>query len=177
MDLALAVLDHRDDRPWALGGHSLGALIAFETAHTIRRLGGGEPDHLIVSGCSAPQEIRRDDPPISLLEDEALAKHLRMLGGTPEHILSHRAARHLLFAAFRPDAAVRDSWQYQQYSLLGSRVTAFAAEQDPRASVSSMSRWRAQTTDEAFDLHQIPGGHFAALETSTMCALLSRTLA
>src|SRR4051794_36920377 len=37
------------DRPFALFGHSLGALLAFELARELRRRGGPPPDHLFVA--------------------------------------------------------------------------------------------------------------------------------
>src|SRR5262245_25071207 len=43
------------DRPFALFGHSLGALVAFELARHLQRERGPEPVHLFVSGCGAPQ--------------------------------------------------------------------------------------------------------------------------
>jgi surfactin synthase thioesterase subunit len=175
-DLATAILAHRNGRPWAIGGHALGALTAFETTHAIRARGGGEPTVLIVSGCSAPQEINAADPPLSSLSDEALASYLSTLGGTPAHMLDRREARHLL-DNFRADAVIGDQWRYQQYSpLLGMRITAFAAEQDLRVSEWSVRLWQAQTTNEVFDLHRMPGGHFAALEAQATCALLREAL-
>ena len=43
------------DKPFILFGHSIGALIAFEFAHTLRQRKMLQPKHLIVSGTKAPQ--------------------------------------------------------------------------------------------------------------------------
>jgi medium-chain acyl-[acyl-carrier-protein] hydrolase len=43
------------DRPFAFFGHSMGALVAFELAHRLRRDGRPGPRHLFVSGRTAPQ--------------------------------------------------------------------------------------------------------------------------
>lgn len=42
------------DRPFALCGHSLGALVAFEIAHYLKAHDCKSPEFLIVSGCEAP---------------------------------------------------------------------------------------------------------------------------
>src|SRR5262249_42750474 len=43
------------DKPYALFGHSLGAIIAFEVARGLRRRGLPLPRRLFVSGCRAAQ--------------------------------------------------------------------------------------------------------------------------
>ena len=48
------------DRPFAIFGHSLGALIGFELARQLRRQYSLSPVRLFVSGGRAPQESRRD---------------------------------------------------------------------------------------------------------------------
>ncbi|MGD0607253.1 MAG: thioesterase domain-containing protein [Streptosporangiaceae bacterium] len=52
-ELAAIMLGVAGSRPYAVYGHSLGALVAFETLREIRRRGGTEPVHLFVSGCVA----------------------------------------------------------------------------------------------------------------------------
>ncbi|MDF3292621.1 thioesterase II family protein [Streptomyces silvisoli] len=47
------------DVPYALFGHSMGALLAFELARALRRRGADEPRVLFVSGGPAPQLPRR----------------------------------------------------------------------------------------------------------------------
>lgn len=49
------------DRPFALFGHSMGSLVAFELARHLRGELGVEPAHLFVSICRAPQ-IRGTSP-------------------------------------------------------------------------------------------------------------------
>ena len=57
-ELAGAAAD-RVDRPFALYGHSMGALLAFELAHALTDL-GKPPVCLVVSGCDAPHRHRPD---------------------------------------------------------------------------------------------------------------------
>ena len=55
-EVAEALLADAQDAPYAVYGHSFGALTAFELLHVIRSLGGPMPVRLIVSGFSAPQD-------------------------------------------------------------------------------------------------------------------------
>ena len=60
--LASALVDELDV-PYALFGHSLGSLVAFELARELRRRGVGEPRALLVSGGPAPA-LPRVHPPV-----------------------------------------------------------------------------------------------------------------
>jgi len=50
------------DRPFAFFGHSLGALVAFETARVLHRAGGPGPVHLFAAASPAPGHGGRGDP-------------------------------------------------------------------------------------------------------------------
>ena len=56
------ILQHYFDMPFMFFGHSLGALISFELARTVRRRGHHNLRHLFISGHPAPQwqSQRRD---------------------------------------------------------------------------------------------------------------------
>ena len=47
-------LDGALDRPFALFGHSMGGLVAYELARTLRRRARPQPAHLLVSAAAAP---------------------------------------------------------------------------------------------------------------------------
>ena len=58
---ALGAVLPRLDRPYALFGHSLGALVAFELARRLQHLYRRPAAHLFVSGHGAPQLERVPD--------------------------------------------------------------------------------------------------------------------
>jgi medium-chain acyl-[acyl-carrier-protein] hydrolase len=69
------------DWPFALFGHSLGALMAFEVTRALRTRCLPGPTLLIVSACEAPHD-RPDVRRLHELDDEALTKALADLNGT-----------------------------------------------------------------------------------------------
>src|SRR5205085_9026436 len=56
------------DKPFALFGHSMGAIIVFELARQLRSKKINEPLHLFVSAWRAPQIPRRERPSFDLPE-------------------------------------------------------------------------------------------------------------
>ncbi|WP_353942637.1 alpha/beta fold hydrolase [Streptomyces sp. HUAS MG91] len=167
-DLAEAVLADVADSggvPYAVYGHSLGAMTAFELVRRIGAVGGPEPVHLMVSGCGAPELCGGLEglTPIRDMSTEQIAEVLRRLGGTPEWLLGNRALLAMVLPPFRADFTVKENYRYVPCAPLSLPVTALAATDDPRASVADAAAWEAHTTGP-FTLRTLSGGHFAALE-------------
>lgn len=162
-ELATVVLDAVDGGPYALYGHSLGALVAFETLRKIRRRGATEPAHLIVSGCAAPQCPVEDGPPVTGMSQAELARMLGKLGGTPAWLLSDPELLQMILPAVRADFSVKETYRYVEQAPISVPLTVLASTADPRAAHHLQERWRELTAAE-FRLHTLTGGHFAVLE-------------
>jgi surfactin synthase thioesterase subunit len=153
--------------PYAIFGHSLGALVGFELIQEIRRRGGPQPVHFLVSGCPAPQWLTPDDPLTAEgeLTDERIVSLLRILGGTPELFLSDPRVLRMILPPLRADLTVKKEYAYAVRPPLDVPITAISGTDDPRAAVESMAAWREQTV-RRFRMHSLDGGHFAVLEQS-----------
>ena len=81
-----ASLEPFQERPFAFFGHSIGALLAFETARALRSAGGRLPSHLFCSACHAPENVKPREPDHDL-PHEKFIERIRRLGGIPEPIL------------------------------------------------------------------------------------------
>ena len=176
-ELAQVVLEDARGGPYALYGHSLGALVGFEMIHEIRRLGGQQPVHFLLSACSAPQLAEPDVrfTGAHLTDDQVLGL-LRLLGGTPESVLTHPFFLRTVLPVVRADLTVKNTYDYRQRQPLDVPITTFAGVDDPRASVEAIAAWREQTAGR-FQAHTLSGGHFAALEQlSTTLGHLERVL-
>jgi surfactin synthase thioesterase subunit len=149
--------------PYALLGHSTGALCAYEVVRELRRTGGPLPVHLFVGGQPAPQippDRRLDMAGLSVTE---LAAFLRKLGGTPEAILSDHGVLQWMQPILAADLAVNAHYAFQPEAPLSIPVTAFAGRADSVAAPELMEPWEAQTT-AGFQLHLLDGGHFALFD-------------
>lgn len=166
-ELADVVTADARDAPYAVYGHSLGALVGFELLHELRERGGRPPVRFIVSGCSAPQW----DAPDGIfavadgVTDEKIVELLRALGGTPELFLTDPRVLRMILPPLRADLTIKNAYRYEPRPPLEVPITAIAATEDPRAGVESIRAWREQTVRQ-FRTHTLDGGHFAVLEQS-----------
>lgn len=164
-ELAAVILDDAEERPYAVYGHSMGALVGFELIRRIQRIGGRPPAHFMLSGCRAPHVATPDDDPTTLrdMSQDRIVAWLRKLGGTPEPFLSDPRALAMILQPIRADLAVLTSFRYQPSPPLDVPITSVAATDDPRAGVAAISAWRDQTV-RRFEQHILSGGHFAVFE-------------
>ncbi|MGW1216683.1 thioesterase II family protein [Streptomyces sp. NPDC002499] len=144
-------------RPYALFGHSMGALLAFETA---RLLAQGElpgPRRLFLSGRGGPgvrRGLLRDH-----YDDAELVAELRTLGGTDQDMLDSPDVLEMILPALRADYRLVDAYRWQGGEPLAAGITALVGDSDPMVPVGAARMWREHTGGD-FALEVFPGGHF-----------------
>lgn len=146
------------DRPFALFGHSMGALIAFEAAHALREKYGLNARHLFTSAHRAPQI---PDPATAVhdLPEPEFWERLRELNGTSDDVLKHPELLSAIQPMLRADFSLCDRYTYVDRPRLSCPITALGGLQDPKADRESLGAWREQT-DATFRLHMLQGDHF-----------------
>lgn len=160
------------DRPFALFGHSMGALLAFEVARYLRRHHRVAPARLVVSGHSGPQLPDRN-PPLHGLPEPEFRERLRELNGTPPEVLEHPELMQLLIPILRADFAASETYVYRAEEPLDCAIGAYGGLADLHVSRAELEAWREQTTGP-FSLRMLPGDHFYL---NTQQALLLQSLA
>jgi surfactin synthase thioesterase subunit len=159
------VIDLYLDKPFAFFGHSMGAMIGFELARQLRRLGRPLPHHLFVSGRRAPQ-IRETEPPIYDLPDVELIGELRKLNGTPAEVLEDHELMALVLPILRADLSICQTYDYRPEPPLDCPITVFGGISDEEASESRLSAWSEQTT-ATYRKEMFPGDHFFLHQSQT----------
>ena len=145
-------------RPFAIFGHSMGALIGFELIRMLRRQGLVQPVHLIASGRSAPQ-IPDPDPPIHTLPRSEFVEELRRLNGMPNELLQSPEVMGLVLPTLRKDFEVCETYRYVSEPPLACSITAYGGVEDPEVKRGDIECWRMQTCS-TFVLRMFPGDHF-----------------
>ncbi|AKJ29471.1 thioesterase II family protein [Caldimonas brevitalea] len=145
-------------QPYALFGHSMGALIAFEAARRLAYDHGVPPAALFVSGRRAPSLPQRAAP-VSGAGDAELLRYVRSLGGFPDALLEHPEVTAFFLAGLRADFAWCETHRHVEGQRLPCPLTVYTGAQDPGVPTEDCAAWAA-CTDAAFALRCFPGGHF-----------------
>jgi len=145
------------DLPYAIFGHSMGAIIAFELARALARR-ANVPRQLIVSGHAAPHL----EPPRRLradLPDRELIDGLRQLTGTPEFLLENHQLMQIMLPTIRADLAICDAYSYVTGDPLACPITVYGGLYDPCAPSDMLPDWQLHTS-AGFRIRLFPGEHF-----------------
>jgi surfactin synthase thioesterase subunit len=156
-DVADALVAAGLARDYAVFGHSMGALVAYEVSCELRRRGHPEPRHLFVSGSKAPQMY--GDETNHTAGDDDLCQLVSDLGGTGGEDSIGGAYLRRRLPVLRADLAVCERYRWTPRPPVNCPVTAFCGSADPIASAAQAEAWR-EYSSRSFALHTLPGNHF-----------------
>ncbi|WP_198263825.1 thioesterase II family protein [sulfur-oxidizing endosymbiont of Gigantopelta aegis] len=147
------------DKPYAIFGHSMGALLAYELAQTIAQSALANPEHLFISGRRA-MHLQSSSKAIYDLPDKELMTELRQLNGTPAEVLANQELMNLLLPVLRADFKLCDTYEYnEQYKPLNINITTFEGQQDHKAQGERMTAWKELTHGNVSSV-KLAGDHF-----------------
>ncbi|PWJ23318.1 surfactin synthase thioesterase subunit [Branchiibius hedensis] len=144
------------DRPFALFGHSLGALVAFECA--LRLSERGLPPALLgVSGAVAPGH---DHPELAMrhLGDREFIETVRGLQDGRDPALDHPEFVALVAPVLRADIRAAEIYALTVRPPVGCPVVGFAGTDDAAATTADVGAWAFSTT-AGFSLVEVDGDH------------------
>jgi surfactin synthase thioesterase subunit len=160
------------DRPWAIFGHSMGALLGHALIHALRRRGRRLPEVLFASGTMAP--FARQRKAVAHLPKEEFWREVCQYGGVPDEILQVPEYRDYFEVLLRHDFAVIESYISPAPNPLPiPLVILYGASEMSRQQAAS---WEKETT-RGSEIHCFPGHHFFVFDhIGAIAALIRRTL-
>lgn len=147
------------EKPFALFGHSFGALTSFAVADTLKKVHNIEPVHVFLSGASAPySEACQKYTKRSEMSDEDFLRWMTSIGGTPPELLSNPEVMKLFLPALKADLRVVENYRCSRPELpfLSCPITCFDGKDDiPH----DLQAWKKMTSGE-FTVKILEGSHF-----------------
>ncbi|MFE3329637.1 thioesterase II family protein [Streptomyces sp. NPDC059176] len=145
------------DQPYAFFGHSMGAVVAYETARRLGRRSLPAPGRLFLSGRGAPTP--EANPLDRMDSDEAVVAAIRRLGGTGGEILDDPEIMAMVMPTLRADYRAIGSYTWTEGPRLTLPFTVLVGDNDPVVTTDEAAGWR-RFTEAATDVRIFPGGHF-----------------
>jgi surfactin synthase thioesterase subunit len=158
---AAAIAPMTRDLPYALFGHSVGSLLAFEVARRLRGLPDvPAPRHLIVGARRAPHVPNRLPRCGHLPDEEMLAQLEEIFGkGIPDEVAAVPDLIELLVPMLRADIRASEGYEYRAEPPLDVPLTAICGAGDATALPHEVEAWGRETTGP-FAFSIVPGDHF-----------------
>lgn len=162
------------ERTVALFGHSLGAVLAYETAHRLGQLDGLTVARLFVSGSPGPS-TRRQRRATGLTDDEFLDR-VRDFAGYTHPALEHPELREMLLPTLRADVAMHEDYVAPAGKPLAAPVTSIRGAGDELVSAAQAAQWAAATSRGCSQV-ELPGNHMYLLDApAELVRLFERVL-
>jgi surfactin synthase thioesterase subunit/flavin reductase (DIM6/NTAB) family NADH-FMN oxidoreductase RutF len=159
-DIARHIAEQAGGEPYAVYGHSLGALLGYEAVHRLAERGHPAPRHLFASGCRPPHRPRRR-PTLHTLPDEALLGAMTALGGAPGGLLTDPEATRFFACLIRADYRIFEGYRHGAgRPRLPCPISAVFGTDDPVTSVPEARRWSELGCAGAAALALEDAGHF-----------------
>lgn len=154
---------------FSIYGHSMGALLGLKVSELLIDT-GLYPQYLFVSGNPGPLMSRRSN--ISALSRQDFFDRLRILGGTPTHILDHQDFMEFYEPILRADFKVSEEVDIRRFSkAISTPIHAIMGDLESEA--EHISNWK-NFTNASFTSTILPGAHFFIKEhTEQIAAIIS----
>ena len=147
------------DTPYAVFGHSMGALLAYEWVRRLAAAGLPQPVCLFCSGRNAPS-MQSGHTGLHRLPDAAFVEELKArYGGEPETLLGDTELRALFLPILRNDLQLVESYAHVPGERLRCALRAMAGSDDRSVYDEGLARWGELTTG-SFAARTLAGDHF-----------------
>ncbi|MEY9969558.1 pyochelin biosynthetic protein PchC [Streptacidiphilus sp. MAP12-16] len=173
----LADLVHRmvrplDDRPLAIFGHSMGAVLGFELARRLEA-DGQPPAVLFASGRRGPGTYREEF--VHRRDDDGVVAELKTLSGTNTALLGDEEILRMILPAIRNDYRAIETYRREPGGPLSIPIVTLIGDDDPKSTVDEARAWSDETTGD-FSIRVFPGGHFylAAHQKAVLAEITER---
>jgi surfactin synthase thioesterase subunit len=160
------IKDELLEGPYALYGHSMGTMIAFELAYKIRENNISGPVHIIFSGRAAPQISRTDKRQLHRLPGPEFKKEMLEMGGTPKEFFEHPELLEVFLPLLKGDFRLTETYTHiEKDQPLDCDITVLSGKQD-EDTTEDVEAWRVHTNGNC-DINYFDGGHFFIHDETT----------
>ena len=164
--------NRQHDLPMVFLGHSLGALVAYETMKYIRTSGAALPELVFLTGRSGPCEA-----PVNMgrhkLSDDELIAYLSAMGGIPDSLLTNTDFISFFLPVIRNDLRLNDTYKYYEDTKFDVPFVMLNGSNDKIAAAQALLSWQKETIGTC--IHEfLEGGHFFLLESPDFSKKISQ---
>jgi acyl transferase domain-containing protein/surfactin synthase thioesterase subunit/acyl carrier protein len=148
------------DRPMAMFGHCMGAVVMAEVAGRLQHEHGVELVHVFASAAGAPSHYQA--PLLHVMDDELILLGLSLIGFTNSRVIAEDAElRELMMPTLRADFEAVSTYSREPHTLrtLSAPITAIAGLRDMFAPPRFISLWSNYTTSD-FSLRLLDEKHY-----------------
>ncbi len=144
--------------PYAIYGHSMGALLAYLLTHKIKNNNHSLPVQLFLSGTPGPSSAKRQEKMRHLMDKEGFLNEIRALGGMPMEILDDKEMLEYFEPILRKDFKVSENYTHVENAPLPIPFTVLTGTNEDMEE-DDITLWQKES-GEPVDFIKFEGDHF-----------------
>lgn len=146
------------DCEYAIYGHSLGSILAYESYYRICEDMMNKPCHLFFSGYPAPNiKVRTGN--IHKLDDDEFIKRLIEIGGIKKEAISNKGLMSIYLPMIKNDFKIIEEYNYKnRQEKISCDMSIFYGKQDD-ISLNEVIQWENHCSTK-FEVYGFDGDHF-----------------
>lgn len=157
-DIYNQIADDISKFDYAIFGHSMGALLAYELIQKIMTLGLRKPVHVFFSGRKPPGTPRKEKL-YSLMNPAEFQEKIVALGGTPPELFLYPELKKIFIPLLRSDFAMAETIVDRPEIIpLTSNISILLGKNEG-IPLDLAVKWKTHTIKKC-SIHYIEGGHF-----------------
>ncbi|MCL6309472.1 alpha/beta fold hydrolase [Pseudomonas syringae] len=164
-----------DSKPYVLGGHSLGGVLAFAVTQRLLYCKQPLPQGLILSACCPPDAIRPWDPRlIDADDDDTLIQIIKNFGRTPPEVLADPGFADYLLKLMRGDIKVLQAAIFNSCKI-DIPCALLVPINDSSMPRSAMEQWSNYFLNNQLS-YDVEGDHFGILNAPEKIAVIMKSV-
>jgi medium-chain acyl-[acyl-carrier-protein] hydrolase len=156
-DVYEIICKQTDKTPYAILGHSMGSVIAYELCHIIKKYGNKDPIHLFLSGRCAPH-IQKKKIKFHQLPDKLFIEEIIKLGGVPKEFTANKYIQNTFIQILKADYRIVESYCCTQTEKIACDMTILCGRNEGYT-VGDVIEWQNHTSGKC-EVYIFDGGHF-----------------
>ena len=175
-DLMEKIKNHIRNRPYAIYGHSMGTLLAYELTVAVKVAGLPQPRALFLSGRQPPHHDY-EGKKMYKMSDEEFLKNIKDIGGTPPLLFESSELVKVFLPILRNDYRLIEQYSLPQHIIkIDSDFVFFYSYNDNHVTESGILEWK-RYSNKSFEHYNFTGGHFFINEQwEQICMIINQNL-
>lgn len=158
-DIAFLIEDQCTQSEYAVWGHSMGSILAYELICSLQEKGIKLPVHVFFSG-RYPPSVKKEDRMLHILPEDEFEREALKLGGIPEKLTRIKGLLRASLQTLRADYKLLETYSPSELKhKFDFNISVLAGNDDELASPVDMEKWKAYCGKECA-FYYFDGGHF-----------------
>ncbi len=146
------------DEDFAIYGHSMGSLLAYELYYKMSKMNIRKPKHIFFSGYKAPSIIGERENTYTL-PDYDFMKKVMELGGTPDELMNNQELLQIFLPIIRSDFKILETYNFEEREeKIQCDVSILNGKQDT-INLKEILAWKHHVGG-GFKVYNFEGNHF-----------------